>query len=330
MSVPRVMLAVLPGVLLGLLSTGLQGCLSEQTIVREDGTASFADVKYGPHPRNTLDVWLAKSDVPTPLIIYIHGGGFLRGDKSKIHGSEELAAFLKSGISVASINYRFRNVESSTGIQDCLNDSKRSLQFIRSKATEWNLDKDRIGCYGDSAGAGTSLWLAFHNDMADPKSPDPILRESTRISVAGALGTQATYDFLRWPDLLPIVYPNEAVEQAARRQAAAAYGFDSVSDLESPEGFSVRADLDLLNLMSGDDPPFFVRNPQQGGPVSALETKLVNHHPQHAIALKKRAEELGLEAHIDAPALGVKTGQIPNETLVAFLIRHLQGLSQPN
>jgi carboxylesterase type B len=71
--------------------------------------ASFENEKYGPHERNTFDIWLAKSKQPTPLVIYIHGGGFTGGDKSKYFQSEDVVRFLESGISVATINYRFMN-----------------------------------------------------------------------------------------------------------------------------------------------------------------------------------------------------------------------------
>ena len=54
-----------------------------------------------------------------------------------------------------------------------LEDAARALQFVRSKAAQWNLDKQRIGASGGSAGACSALWLAFHDDMADPNSQDP-------------------------------------------------------------------------------------------------------------------------------------------------------------
>jgi hypothetical protein len=55
------------------------------------------------------------------------------------------------------------------------------VQFLRMKAKEWNLDPKRFALSGNSAGAGISLWLAFHDDMADPTDKDPIARESTRL-----------------------------------------------------------------------------------------------------------------------------------------------------
>ena len=75
-----------------------------------------------------------------------------------------------------------------------LEDAARALQFVRSEAAEFNIDKTRIGASGGSAGACSSLWLAFHDDMADPESSDPIARESTRLMGAGVLGAQTTLD----------------------------------------------------------------------------------------------------------------------------------------
>ena len=42
---------------------------------------TLENVAYGQHERNVLDLWLARSDRPTPLLIFMHGGGFRQGDK---------------------------------------------------------------------------------------------------------------------------------------------------------------------------------------------------------------------------------------------------------
>jgi acetyl esterase/lipase len=84
-----------------------------------------------------------------------------------------------------------------------LGDAARALQFVRSKAGAWNIDKKRIGATGGSAGACSSLWLAFHADMANPKSDDPIARESTRLYCAAVNGAQVSLDPKELKEWLP-------------------------------------------------------------------------------------------------------------------------------
>ena len=67
---------------------------------------THADVAYGDHPRQVLDFYQAKSLTPTPLVVFIHGGGWVNGDKWGA-GSANIARLRKEGISVAAINYRF-------------------------------------------------------------------------------------------------------------------------------------------------------------------------------------------------------------------------------
>jgi len=158
-----------------------------------DEPKQLIDVAYGSHPRQVLDFYQAKSDKPTPVVFYIHGGGWRGGDKKT-----NPKAFLDKGISVVAINYRYvqNGVEDKVEppVKAPLEDAACALQFVRSKATEWNLDTTRIGATGGSAGACSSLWLAFHDDMADPDSDDPIARESTRLYCAAVNGAQVSLD----------------------------------------------------------------------------------------------------------------------------------------
>ena len=67
----------------------------------QDRRPTHENVKYGPHARNVMDVWLAKADKPTPVLVCIHGGGFRGGHKSV---SPELPRkCLDSDISVVAI-----------------------------------------------------------------------------------------------------------------------------------------------------------------------------------------------------------------------------------
>ena len=281
-------------------------------------TADYVNETYGDHQRNKFDIWLAKSDKPTPLVIYIHGGGFGSGDKSKHYNSKQLVSFLDKGISVATINYRFQK-HKPYGILASLNDSKRSLQFIRYHADKYNIDKSRIGIYGSSAGAGTSLWIAFSNDMADLDNSDPILRESTRISCVGALATQATYDFFRWPEILNL--PEELMLIAnTERRIAKAFGLKHEEGMDLKSYKKIIEELDFLEKIDKNDPPMFVFNNQKGGiPVTNGQ---MNHHPLHAKALKDKADSEGLESIVYAPKIEIKDPS--GITLVDFFIKKLK------
>lgn len=277
--------------------------------------ATFVDEKYGEHFRNTFDIWLASSDKPTPLVIYIHGGGFIGGDKSKYHSSEDLVRFLDDGISVATINYRFMTDE-PYGILASLKDSKRCLQYIRYHSKKYNIDKNRIACSGGSAGAGTSLWLAFSDDMADLGNDDPILWESTRITCAGAFATQSTYDIFKWKDILGI----DVAQTPEQLQAIAlAFGLVSMENIDLENELEKREELDFLSKMDKDDAPIFVYNKHHNGiPMNQDE---LNHHPLHAKAIKEEAEKVGLEAIVYAPEIGIIDPS--GKDLVTFFLEKL-------
>ena len=164
-----------------------------------------ADLPYGPEKRQVLDFWQAESDRPTPLVIYIHPGGWIRGDKAEVTHVEK---YLAAGISVVSINYRFVWEAREAGVQPPvrwpLHDAARALQFVRSRAAAWKVDPVRIGATGDSAGSFAGLWLAFRRDLADPAAADPVARESTRLWCVAVSGAQTTLD----PRLMKEWMPN--------------------------------------------------------------------------------------------------------------------------
>lgn len=278
-------------------------------------TATYANEKYGNHERNTFDIWLSKSGKPTPLVIYIHGGGFVGGDKSRYYDSEDWIRFLEAGISVASINYRFMN-EPPYGILSSMKDSKRCLQYIRHHADKYNIDKTKIACSGGSAGAGTSLWLAFSDDMADTESNDPVLHESTKITCAGAFATQATYDILKWSEILNLPL-NQTWEE--KHAIARAFGLKTAEGIDLWAQTEIRHELDFLGKMDRNAAPFFVYNRREGG-IPTNDDEL-QHHPLHAKALKIKADKLGVTSVVYAPEIGIvdKSGK----DLVDFFIENL-------
>ena len=167
-------------------------------------TPTHPDVVYGPHSRNAMDMWLAPSDKPIPLLVNIHAGGFRGGDKSKI-GTDLINNMNKEGISVASINYRLTEGGLFDGGENMypapMHDGAGAIQFLRYHAEKYNLDKTRFAPTGGSDGGCMLMWIGFHPDLEQPVHEDPVLRESSRLQVLAPRGVQTTVHgptFLEW------------------------------------------------------------------------------------------------------------------------------------
>jgi acetyl esterase len=250
---------------------------------------TYPNVAYGDHQRHVLDFYQAKSDTPTPLIIYIHGGGFVGGDKNSISPLVVQQA-LKAGISVAALNYRFvdgRKVIFPMPQHDCA----RALQFLRSKASEWNIDSKRVACYGGSAGAGISMWLGFHDDLADPTSDDPVARQSTRIVAIGTLGGQGTYDPIKIKELVG----GRAWEHPSIFKV---YGVESAEEALHPtkEMQQLYDESSAITHLTQDDPPLYMiySEPDIVPPANSRPGEFI-HHPNFGKQLKKAMDELGIK-----------------------------------
>jgi acetyl esterase len=268
----------------------------------------LADVHYGPDERNVMDVWLAKSDHPTPFVLFYHGGGFRAGDKSLIPGSL-IAICRKAGISVASASYRLSpQVAYPQHYLDCA----RALQFARHSAKEWNIDPTRVALSGSSAGGGTSLWLAFHDDLADPKNDDPILRESTRVSCAMVFAAQCTYD----PDTIRQI----AGEAAAHHPALPDFVGVKPDELDSEKAHKLFTESAAITWLTKDDPPVFAYYSEPRGPVPAdAKPGTGIHSPAFGDYLKQKMDALNIECIVHVKATDGASGTAE----LKFLQEHL-------
>lgn len=268
-------------------------------------TPTAANFAYGDQSeRQVFDFWQAKSDQPTPVVLLIHGGGWMGGDKS-IYGTNAIQPFLDEGISVAALNYRFilqameHKVEPP--VKGCLLDAARALQTIRSKSAEWNLDPTRVGATGGSAGACTSLWLALHDDLADSSSSDPIARQSSRLSCAAVIGAQTSLDPTELREWMPnAIYGGHA------------FGF-AQKGRTRPEEFELLIanrkkvlpwikEYSPIELVSKDDPPLYLDYPnQKTPPVVGQAGPDPTHSAIYGIKLAERMEPLGVEVVVSYP-----------------------------
>jgi len=256
-----------------------------------------AEVRYGPHERNVLDFYQAKSDKPTPLLFFIHGGGWLNGDK---HSMGSPTPYLNAGISVVSINYRYTSQAGDVKppVKAPLDDAARALQFVRSKAKEWNLDKERIAASGGSAGACSSLWLAYHPDLADPKSSDPLARESTRLWCAAVNGPQTTLD----PQQMKEWTPNS-------RYGGHAFGFnaDPVKKTTQFDEFLAGrekilpwiAEYSPYALVTKDDPQVYLSFSTP--PNLGQDEKDPTHSANFGVKLQEHCREVGVGCELVYP-----------------------------
>jgi len=282
---------------------------------------THADVSYGPHERNVIDLYLVESKTPTPLVLYIHGGGFQGGDKSSV-GSVQ--SYHSAGWSVAAINYRFTNVLPAPGqYLDCA----RALQFIRHNAAKWNINPKLIASTGGSAGAGTSMWLAFHDDLADPKSDDPIARESTRLTCVVVSNGQSSYD-PRFAEKAGIPRPN--FERHGFFEPF--YGI-KVAEADTPEAYRRYEAAAPITYLTKDDPPAFLTYSYANEPVTSTSNLgLVVHHPKLGIALKEQMDKLGIECIVqyrdEEGKQSVRHGGGEINSPGDFIRRHFQAAEQ--
>lgn len=271
---------------------------------------TLSGVRYGKHGRNVLDFWRAPSNSPTPLVISIHGGGWNGGSKEQLEKFVNAGEFLDAGISVAAINYRLikHSKDLKPPVQGPLFDAARAVQFIRSMAGEWNIDKTRIAATGGSAGACSSLWVAYHDDLSDPKSKDPVERESSRLMCVAPVRVQSTLD----PQQMKEWIPNS-------RYGAHAFGKESFAQFLA-ERESILPWINEYSpyaLLSADDPDTYIFFPV--APAVGKVERDPTHSAVFGVKLQERCKELGVPCELVYPgAPGVKH-KSPTEYLIARL-----------
>ncbi len=289
----------------------------------EQQAPTFANVPYGEHSRQVLDFYKAESHDPTPLVVFIHGGGWMNGDKGRV-GTVDLRKLLANGISVASINYRFVPQAQEAGIKPPvkapLEDAARAIQFLRSKAQEWNIDKTRVGATGGSAGACSSLWLALHDDLAKADSADPIARESTRLTCAAVVGAQTNLDPKMLREWMPnMMYGGHAFgfrKEGQNRDGEFQTFYDHREDV-----LSWIKEYSPYEHAGPGDPPLFLDYPSQDKPARYGEQqKDPTHSAVNGLGLMEKLKPHGVEVHLAYP--GQKDPDFANST--EFLIAKLK------
>jgi acetyl esterase/lipase len=139
--------------------------------VQTDGSKRYEGVTYaaerGYRPLQ-LDVWLPASPTPPPLVVWIHGGAWMHGDRrylpETLRPNQLFEELLAAGLAVATIDYRHA-LEAHFPAQ--LHDAKAAIRYLRAHADVLGVDTRRIGIAGESAGGHLAAMVALTGQRAD-------------------------------------------------------------------------------------------------------------------------------------------------------------------
>ena len=285
------------------------------SVIKADNYNVYKNISYGPDTKNTLDLWIADSKSNSPFVIYIHGGGFGAGSKNAAYSKnnfKRVKKLLKNNISFATIDYSFKNNEDF--LFSSLNDAKRALQFLRFNSEKYNLLKDKVALMGSSAGATSSLWIGLQDDMSDKNSPDPILRESTKVSCIVGMAAAHSLNLNRWKNMADV---DEAYLKSIFKKYLGKMDAEKWMQRSFDENYI--SEVDFFEKMDANDPPIFIFNPGKNRKPKNIAD--FHHNPLHAKVLKQKADSLKLKNVVYAPRIGIidKSGQ----GVVDFIIENL-------
>jgi acetyl esterase/lipase len=267
-----------------------------------------------------FDLWRAKPDPSrpggVPLVVFFHGGGFRQGVKISVP-AWLLAKCLSAGISVASANYR---LSQQAPYPAPMLDGARAIQYLRLHSKEFGIDPNRIGVSGSSAGAGIALWIGFHDELADPNSPDPVLRRSSRVACLGVDGAQTSYD----PRFIRRVVGGRAHEHPALRPF---FGLTD-ADLGTPKAHRRFEDASPIEHASSEDPPAILVYTEPDVPLPADSRPGHGiHHPRFGAALKAKLDPMGIECivrHTREFPVNDDPDEATAREMTEFFARHLE------
>lgn len=170
-----------------------------------------------PYRLGESDSWKLDLAIPNnpnnklvPAIVIVHGGGWRAGSKQDLVYRSLLLDYANQGYVTLSVGYRF---DQETAFPACIEDVKCAVRWLRAHAEELNVDSDKIGAFGHSAGAHLVLMLAMSSDNPELEGDGGWNEYSSKINavVGGSTPTQIGPQRANWnkPEWWPIGYISE-------------------------------------------------------------------------------------------------------------------------
>ena len=208
----------------------------------------FMDVPYanGSSAQRLNLVLPNVGEAPFPLVVYIHGGGWLIGDKNHVQ-TKNVYRLLYAGYAVCCIDYRLSDeAKWPENLYDC----KAAIRFLRANAEKFQISPGRIGVVGNSAGGHLAAMLGTTNGK--PEFEDLSMGNGDFSSDVQAVFTWfAPYDFVNWVEDFKKAYPGRPLDYEV---SAEAYMFGH-SLLEHPERLEAASPICQLDQ---NTVPFYV------------------------------------------------------------------------
>jgi CubicO group peptidase (beta-lactamase class C family)/acetyl esterase/lipase len=251
----------------------------------------YADIPFGPHPHQLLDIYLpASGKAPYPAVLWF--GGIWKAAKHPAN----LGFFGSKGIAVVAV--QVRSMEDAMAEKEPVpvsyvqSDAIRSVQFVRHHAAQWSIDPARLATGGGSQGAQPALFAGCSRDWADPSSDDPVLRESSLVTCVAAYRCQPTFDPQRMQDWV-----------AGVKWGAPAFGVHFEESLARREEFlpMIRKWSPDYLLHKGAAPMFFENEWGLEKPADITQTNYDVHSPAWALGFQEFAKSAGAECHVRFP-----------------------------
>ncbi len=212
-----------------------------------DSMQAIRDIPYADNDnrRQALDLYLPKQPTdgkPLPVIVWIHGGAWLAGDRAS--GFGQLRAFVHSGdYAGVSVGYRLTDEASwPAQIYDC----KAAIRWIRGNAKKYNLDPDRIGVWGSSAGGHLVAMLGTSGGVESLEGKlGSFTDQSSRVT--------CVVDFFGPAELLTMGDAPSSLDHNAARSPESQLVGGTLQETKE-----VARDASPVTYVSKDDPPFLI------------------------------------------------------------------------
>ena len=163
-----------------------------------------------------------------------------------------------------------------------------------------------------------SLYFAFQDDIKI-KSDTTAIGESTRLTCAGAIATQATYDVFQWEEFIPYLGFFILLKKASFYQMAANfYGYETYEDFE-PSKNTICKSLDMLAMIDSNDPPIYLQNTLEK--TFPTNNNVIQHHKNHAITVGEKLDAVKVSNMVITHETNNKAKKYP---IYQFITEQLQ------